>query len=104
MLIWKLTPVSTDDPTWQASAHKGPLIIRAPDEESAREVAQKRFGLPTRFPPGTGVTATPWKRTNLAVAKIVEHSRHQTNGPLEVLEPSFETDLKAQPSPKPRKT
>jgi hypothetical protein len=100
MLIWKLTPVSTDDPMWQASSHRGPLIVRAPDEESARAVAQKRFGVPTRFAPGTGLGAAPWKRPHLVVTEIVEQSRHDRKGPLEVLEPSFETDLKAQPPPK----
>jgi hypothetical protein len=103
MLIWRLTPVATDDPMWQASAHRDPLIVRAPDEKSARAAAQKQFGVSMRFPPGTGVVAAPWKRPNLAVAEIVEHSRHDTNGPLEVLEPSFETDLQPQPSPWPRK-
>jgi hypothetical protein len=100
MFIWKLTPVSTEDPMWQASSHRGPLVVRAPDEESARAVAQRRFGVPTRFPVGTGLAGAPWKRPNLAVAEIVEPSRHDRNGPLEVLEPSFDTDLKAQPPPR----
>jgi hypothetical protein len=47
-----------------------------------------------------GVAGAPWKRPNLAVAEIVERSRHDRNGPLEVLEPSFDTDLEAQPPPR----
>jgi hypothetical protein len=102
MFIWKLTPVSTDDAMWHASSHRGPLIVRAPDEESARAAAQRRFGVATRFPPGTGVAAAPWKRPSLVVAEIVEHGHHDRNGPPGVLEPSFETDLEARPSPKSR--
>jgi hypothetical protein len=102
--IWKLTPVSTDDPMWQASSHRGPVIVRAPDEESARAAAQKRFGVPTRFPPGTGIVGAPWKRPNLVITEIVEQSRHDRNGPLDVLEPSFETDLETQPPPKSRRS
>jgi hypothetical protein len=100
MFIWKLTPVSTDDPLWLASSHRAPVIVRAPDEESARAAAQDQFGVAARFPPGTGVVGAPWKRPNLARAEIVEHTRHATDGPLEVLEPSFETDLVMRPPPK----
>jgi hypothetical protein len=101
MFIWRLTPISTDDPMWQASSHRGPVIVRAPDEVSARAVAQRRFGVPTRFPPGTGVAGAPWKRANLVATELVERSNHDTAGPAEVLEPSFDTDLRAQPPPKP---
>lgn len=99
MFIWKLTPVDSDDPSWQASSHRGPVVVRAPDEQSAREEAQDAFGVPTRFPPGTGFGLAPWKRPALARAEILEQSRHDADGPVGVLEPSFDTDLGAQPRP-----
>lgn len=73
-----------------------PVVVRAPDEESAREEAQKCFGLATRFPPGQGIAAAPWKRPNLVHSEIIEDRRYETDGPVEVLEPSFETDLEPQ--------
>ena len=103
MFIWKLTPVSTDDPLWLASSHRSAVMVRAPDEQSARAEAQRKFGVAARFPAGTGIVGAPWKRPNLVRAEILGHSRHSTDGPPEVLEPSFETDLAAQPPPKPRK-
>jgi hypothetical protein len=103
MFIWKLTPVATDDPIWLASSHRAPAFVRAPDEESARAAAQQEFGVAARFPAGTGIVCAPWTRPNLVRAEILKGSRHTTDGPLAVLEPSFETDLAAQPPPKRRK-
>lgn len=104
MFIWKLTPVATDDPNWLASSHRGLVLVRAPDEESARAAAQQQFGVAARFPAGAGsIVGAPWTRSNLAHAEIVEGSRHTTDGPVAVLEPSFETDLAARPPPKRRK-
>lgn len=103
MVIWKLTPVSIGDPCWLASSHRAAVFVRAPDEESARSAAQEQFGVAARFPPGNRVVGSPWKRPNLVHAEIVERSRHSTEGPLEVLEPSFKTDLAGQFPPKPPK-
>jgi hypothetical protein len=100
MLIWKLTPVSTDDPLWLASSHRAPVIVRASDEVSARAAAQAQFGVAARFPAGTRIVGAPWKRPSLVHAEILEESRHTIEGPLAVLHPSFETDLAARPPPK----
>jgi len=59
MFIWKLTPTSRDDPSWQGSSHRGAVIVRAPDEEGARRIAQKTFGVQTRFAPGMGFALAP---------------------------------------------
>jgi hypothetical protein len=45
MTIWQLSPVDLSDPNWQASSHRGPAIVRAPDEKTARDVAQSAFGV-----------------------------------------------------------
>ena len=103
MVIWKLTPVSTGDPRWLASSHRAAVFVRAPDEESARSAAQEQFGVAARFPAGTRIVGSPWRRPDLVHAKIVERSRHSTDGPLEVLEPSFNTDLVGRLPPEPSK-
>jgi hypothetical protein len=100
VFIWRLTPTAPDDPSWQASSHRGAVVVRAPDEERAREEAQKAFGVQTRFPPGTAFSLAPWTRSALVRAEILEQSRHDPDGPIAVLEPSFDTDLGAQPPPR----
>ncbi len=81
---------------WEASSHRGVIIVRAPDEDAAREVAQKRFGVKTAFPPGQGVKAPPWRRGHLVRAQIIKDERYEPEGPTEVLLPTFDADLQPQ--------
>lgn len=97
MPIWKLDPVDLSDPSWQASSHHGPTLVRAPDEDAAREAAQEAFGVKTRFPPGEGLKAPPWKRPELVTAELVTEGEPEPEGPTEILAPTFETDLPAEP-------
>ena len=89
MPIWKLTPIDLDDPNWEASSHRGLVIVRAPNEASAREAAEEAFGVPTRFPPGKGMRVPPWMRSELVRAEIIDSPIYSAEGPTEVLEPSF---------------
>jgi hypothetical protein len=89
MPLWKLQPLDLSDPNWEASSHRGVAIVRAPDEETAREEVERAFGVKTRFSPGGGVKAPPWKRASLVLAARIRHQRYEEDGPTEVLEPSF---------------
>ncbi len=89
MALWKLTPVDLKDPNWLASSHRGRLLVRAPTETAAREAAEQAFGVKTRFVPGAGVTAPPWKRANLVKAERIDDERYDPEGPTEVLDPSL---------------
>jgi hypothetical protein len=89
MPVWKLQPLDPSDPNWEASSHRAPVVVRAPDEEAAREAAQQAFGVKTRFSPGAGVIAPPWTRPSLVAAERVRDPRYDEDGPTEVLEPSF---------------
>lgn len=100
MPIWKLSPIDLIDPNWEASSHRGAAIVRAENEEAARVLAQKVFGVKTGFPPGRGITAPPWKRAELVKAECYEQSLYENEGPNEVLLPSFEADLKPTPRKK----
>ncbi|UCH73629.1 MAG: hypothetical protein JSU82_15005 [Rhodospirillales bacterium] len=88
MHIWELTPVDPLDPDWEASSHQGRVVVRANSEEDARDAAEKAFGLKTRFPPGGGVKAPPWKRPALVRADIIRDARFEEAGPVEVLFPA----------------
>ena len=89
MPLWKLQPLDLSDPNWEASSHRGVVIVRAPDEETARDEAERAFGVKTRFAPGEGLKAPPWKRDSLVSAERVRDQRYEEEGPAEVLEPAF---------------
>jgi hypothetical protein len=89
MPIWRLTPIDLRDPNWEASSHRGLVVVRAPSEGSAREAAEEAFGVPTRFPPGKGMRVPPWTRPELVHAEIIDSPLYAAEGPTEVLEPSF---------------
>ena len=77
-------------------SHREPAIVRAPDEKTAREVAQTAFGVKTMFKHHPRVIA-PWTRAELVYASHIEDERFDPDGPSGVLVPSFEADLAAHP-------
>jgi hypothetical protein len=89
MPIWRLTPIDAEDLNWESSSHRGLVVVRAPNEASAREAAEKAFGVPTRFPPGKGMRVPPWMRSELVRAEIIDSPIYPAEGPTEVLEPFF---------------
>jgi hypothetical protein len=89
MPLWKLQPLDPGDPNWEASSHRGLVIVRAPDEEAARDEAQRAFGVKTRFSPRAGIKVPPWTRPSLVAAERVRDERYEEDGPTEILEPSF---------------
>lgn len=97
MAIWHLTPVDLDDPSWEASSHRGAAIIRADSEDLAREVAQQAFGVKTGFRAQRRIIEAPWKRAELVRAEHVSDARFEEEGPALVLSPSgFDANLKAR--------
>ena len=87
MPLWELTPVDLLDPNWEASAHKGRVVVRALDEAAARNEAEKAFGVKTRFKPGAGIKAPPWKRPALVKADVIRDEHYEEKGPTEILFP-----------------
>jgi hypothetical protein len=97
MAIWRLCPRDLSDPNWEASSHRAVAIVRAPDEKTAREVAEAAFGVKTRFRPGAGIIAPPW-RPELVIAERVTDERFAPDGPSVVLSPTFNSDLRGKES------
>ena len=89
MPIWRLIPIDLDDPNWEASAHRGLAVVRAPSETAARESAKAAFDVSTRFRPGKGTRIPPWTRPEMVRAEIIDSPMYPVEGPTEVLEPSF---------------
>jgi osmotically-inducible protein OsmY len=94
MPVWRLSPVDLNDPNWEASSHRGAIVVRALNEESAREVAQSAFGVKTRFK-HRGPLTSPWKRGELVRAERISGEGFDPKGPSAVLAPSFDSDLAA---------
>jgi hypothetical protein len=90
MPIWELKPLEPDDPNWEASTHRGRVLVRARDENAARAAAQKAFGAKTRFRPRSGIKAPPWKRPDVVAARVVEDAPYAKDGPTEILFPVLE--------------
>lgn len=97
MPVFRLSPVDLLDPNWEASAHRGPAIVRARDEAAARAIADKAFAVKTSFPSGHGIRVPPWTRPQLAKVEHVDDPRWRSDDSDGVLEPSFDLDLSAKP-------
>jgi hypothetical protein len=90
MRLWQLQPIDLADPSWEASSYRGKVIVRARDEEAAREVAATAFDVKTRFRPGKSMIAPPWRRPTVVRVETVDDPLYSTDGPAEVLFPPLE--------------
>lgn len=86
MAVWSLTPVDLADPNWEASSHRGPVIVRAPNARQARATAARSFSVKTGFR-AKGMRFPPWRRAALVTVARVHDSRFDEEGATEVLEP-----------------
>jgi hypothetical protein len=89
MPVWRLTPTNLADPNWEASSHRAAAVVRAANEAAAREVAAAAFDVPTRFAPRSGAKFPPWSSPALVKAACIDDARYESEGPAEVLDPSF---------------
>jgi hypothetical protein len=89
MPVWKLTPIDLLDPNWEASSHRGAVVVRAPDEAAARTAAGRAFDVATRFPPRGGAKFPPWHSPALVSAELIDDARYEATGPTEILDPVF---------------
>ncbi len=87
MGIWKLEPVNPDGHHWRASTYIGSLIVRAPDEATARFFAAKAFGIAAELLPGLEVSLLPWVHSRLVTCVRLEKSDFDEEGPDAVLGP-----------------
>jgi len=89
MAVWSLIPLDLDDPDWEASSHRGPVVVRAANERQARKLAAEAFDVKTGFPPREGMRFPPWTRAALVKAQRTDDPRFEGEGPPAVLEPTF---------------
>jgi hypothetical protein len=87
MPIWKLEPVNPDEHHWRASTYVGPVIVRAPDEDTAGSVAANAFGIAAEKPPGAEVPLLPWIHSWLVTCVRLDNSDFDEEGPEAILGP-----------------
>ena len=91
MKIWKLTPINLDFAGWCCSNYKGVAIVRAKNEEEARDIAKWKFwSLAEKISSAQETPSSPWD--NPAVVECTEllNSNYPKDGPAELLEPEIE--------------
>ena len=86
MTVWILRPVDLADPNWEASSHRGPVMVRAPNARKAQAIAARAFDIKTGFR-SKGMRFPPWQRSALVSIARVHDPRFDEEGATEVLEP-----------------
>lgn len=86
--IWRLSPIDPDSLNWKASIYCGELIIRAPSERSARQIASMALGIAVSRTLGQQTILNPWNRiVGEATCERFENSEHEDIGPDAILFP-----------------
>ena len=87
MKIWKLSPLDLDFAGWCCSTYQGDAIARAKDEEEARNIATKYFGiLAEKVSSGQETPCNPWNDSTVVECIELDNSNYSTDGPAELLE------------------
>ena len=88
MPIWKLEPLDTSDPNWRASIHSGDVVIRAGNEDRAREIAMLVFGRAVKRFEGQNTLFVPWDSDgHVRCTQLTEHG-YAEDGAEEILDPA----------------
>jgi len=87
MKIWKLSPLDLDFAGWCCSTYQGDAIVRAEDEEEARNIATQNFGILAEKVPGSETPLNPWNDSTIVKCIELDNSNYSTDGPAKLLEP-----------------
>jgi len=87
MKIWKLSPLDIDFAGWCFSIHKGDAIVRAEDEEEARNIATQHFRIAAKKVPGQETPLNPWNYSTVVKCIELDNSKYSTDDPAGLLEP-----------------
>lgn len=86
--IWKLTPIDDTDLNWKASIYSGELVVRAPSERRARQIAGLALAIAVQKKPGQPTITNPWNRiVGCATCERLIDSDYEDDGPESILFP-----------------
>lgn len=85
--VWRLAPVDLSSENWNASTHKGEMIVRAPTERRAREMATAACAIAHGRLPSGRTALNPWNRMKgeTACERLANHEAEA--GPEAILSP-----------------
>ena len=88
MKIWNLSPLDIHFAGWCCSRYQGDAIVRAEDEEEARNIATQHFGILAKKVSSSQETPrSPWNDSTVVKCIELGNSKYSTDGPAELLEP-----------------
>lgn len=87
MPIYHLVPTDLENPNWNAATHKGPIVVRAADEKSARNRAKMAFSLAMQEMSGGGTP--PWEDPQLVACEELTEHDYTADGPEAILDPEW---------------
>ena len=89
MAIWKLEPTDLESPRWRGTDYVGVAIVRAQDEQTARQTATSRFARAVRRESKyqDSPAPSPWKVPELVTCTELNQADFDREGPAEVLDP-----------------
>lgn len=89
MPIWKLTPIDIHSDEWELSTYKGVVIVRAKDEDAARDTATYKFAIAGARHTTPHTLHNPWSNPSLVQCVHLEaDSSWIADGPPAVLDPA----------------
>jgi len=74
-------PIDPASRNWNASTFKGELIVRASDENKARQIASNEFHIATPQSLGRDVVVSPWKNPDTVSCEKVDGSEYAAESP-----------------------
>lgn len=87
MPIWELRPTDKESDHWRASKYRGRVVVRAPSEDKARDLASSKFHDMSKRVLGGDTPLNPWRQSDLIACQRLMNSAYDESGPDEVLEP-----------------
>ena len=88
MPIWELQPIDLENHNWGASSFKGRIVIRAPSEERARQIATLSFHVSTPYLSVQDTAICPWEYPDLTNCHCAVRENYPEDGPDELLVPT----------------
>lgn len=89
MRLWKLEPIDPSDRNWAASTFHGEVVVRAEDEQRARRLAARAYGIATQHTPGEEVRIVPWDYAKLVTSVLVDPTDdYAEDGEAEIVAPT----------------
>ena len=85
--IWQLVPIDPGQPHWEMSTYRGLDLVRAEDENRARDTAAMAFASAVNLRARRDTIYLPWRHAEFVACYENEDPAHSTEGEEEILVP-----------------